>query len=118
VEQLDEEGVVQVQTSDRRGVQAPVFAAVGPMQFDVVIHRMEHEFSAPVHLDFLPYTLARLTDQAGADALNGSRIAQGEAMTRTKDGATLALFPDKWKLGTFERTFPDAHLEPLIAAHE
>ena len=36
IAQLDEEGVVQVLVSDVRGDQAPVLAAVGPMQFDVV----------------------------------------------------------------------------------
>ena len=47
------EGVVQVLRSDLRGDQAPVLAAVGPMQFEVVEHRMEHEFSAPVDLERL-----------------------------------------------------------------
>ena len=50
IEQLDSEGVVQVLASDVRGEQAPVLAAVGPLQFDVVTHRMEHEFRAPVEL--------------------------------------------------------------------
>ena len=40
IEQLEQEGVVQVLRSDRRGDQAPVLAAVGPMQFEVVDHRM------------------------------------------------------------------------------
>ena len=36
IEQLDQEGVVQVLRSDLRGDQSPVLAAVGPMQFEVV----------------------------------------------------------------------------------
>ena len=47
IEQLDQEGVVQVLRSDLRGDQAPVLAAVGPMQFEVAEHRMGHEFGAP-----------------------------------------------------------------------
>jgi peptide chain release factor 3 len=54
IEQLDSEGVVQVLRSDRRGDQAPVLAVVGPMQFEVATHRMEHEFGAPVELERLP----------------------------------------------------------------
>src|SRR6478735_11940912 len=38
IEQLEQEGVVQVLRSDRRGDQAPVLAAVGPMQFEVATH--------------------------------------------------------------------------------
>ncbi|WP_103501141.1 MULTISPECIES: peptide chain release factor 3 [unclassified Streptomyces] len=118
IAQLDEEGVVQVLVSDARGEQAPVLAAVGPMQFDVVRHRMEHEFSSQVRLEMLPYHLARATDAAGGLALNRSRLVHGEAMTRVKDGVTLALFPSRWHVGSFEREFPDLPLEPLIAAHE
>ena len=60
IEQLEQEGTVQVLRSDLRGDQAPVLAAVGPMQFEVAEHRMAGEFSAPVRLDRLEYTLARL----------------------------------------------------------
>ncbi len=118
IAQLDEEGVVQVLVSDLRGDQAPVLAAVGPMQFDVVSARMAGEFSAAVKLEMLPYRLARATDAAGAEALNRSRIVRGEALTRIRDKAQLALFPDRWQAGSFEREFPAARLDHLIAAHE
>ena len=65
IDQLDTEGVVQVLASDLRGDQAPVLAAVGPLQFDVVLHRLEHEFGARSELDQLGYELARQTDEDG-----------------------------------------------------
>lgn len=117
IAQLDEEGVVQVLVSDLRGEQAPVLAAVGPMQFDVVAARMAGEFSAPVRLEPLPYALARATDAAGAAGLNRSRLVKGEALTRVRDTAQLALFPDRWQAANFARAFPDSPLEPLLAAH-
>src|SRR5208282_6483232 len=84
IDQLDTEGVVQVLASDLRGDQAPVLAAVGPLQFDVVLHRLEHEFGARSELDRLDYTIARLTDEAGVTALAGARGA--EVLTRRLDG--------------------------------
>lgn len=117
IAQLDEEGVVQVLVSDLRGDQAPVLAAVGPMQFDVVTARMAGEFSAPVRLEELPYRLARGTDTVGAEALNRSRLVKGEAMTRLRDKAQLALFPDRWQAASFEREFPAVRLDHLVAAH-
>jgi peptide chain release factor 3 len=113
IEQLDTEGVVQVLSSDLRGDQAPVLAAVGPLQFDVVQHRLEHEFGAKADLDHLDYSLARRTDAAGADALRGQRSV--EVLTRRLDGAILALFSDKWRLGQVEREKAGIMLEPLIA---
>ena len=50
ITQLDEEGVVQVLRDLDQGDRAPVLAAVGPMQFDVAVHRLENEFGAPVEL--------------------------------------------------------------------
>ena len=113
IEQLDTEGVVQVLSSDLRGDQAPVLAAVGPLQFDVVLHRLEHEFGARADLDHLDYALARRTDADGARALAGQRAT--EVLTRRHDGALLALFSDKWRLGQVRREHPDILLEPLIA---
>ena len=113
IDQLDTEGVVQVLSSDVRGDQAPVLAAVGPLQFDVVLHRLEHEFGARSELDRLDYEIARLTDAAGAEALKGLRGA--EVLTRRLDGALLALFADKWRLNAITRDHPTVKLEALLA---
>jgi peptide chain release factor 3 len=113
IEQLDQEGVVQVLRSDLRGAQNPVLAAVGPMQFEVVLARMEAEFKAPVRLEQLAYTVARRTDPAGAAALAGVR--QIEVMERS-DGTRLVLFPDKWRVTAVTRDHPDVMLEALPAS--
>jgi len=36
-------------------------------------------------------------------------------LTRRHDGAILALFSDKWRLGQIQREHPGIMLEPLIA---
>ena len=113
IEQLDQEGVVQVLRSDLRGDQAPVLAAVGPMQFEVAEHRMRADFGAPVRLERLDYTLARLTTAAWLPML--SRAWSVEVLTRS-DGELLALFPDRWRLQSVQRDHPDADLHPLVAA--
>jgi len=113
IEQLEQEGVVQVLRSDRRGEQAPVFAAVGPMQFEVASHRMAAELSAPIALETLPYSVARIVDPADAEFVNKQPSA--EVLTRT-DGVMLALFSTKWRLEGFQRDNPDVHLTSLVAA--
>ncbi|WP_319447244.1 MULTISPECIES: peptide chain release factor 3 [unclassified Mycobacterium] len=113
IEQLEQEGVVQVLRSDKRGDQAPVFAAVGPMQFEVATHRMAAELSAPISLESLPYTVARIVDPEDADFLN--RQPSAEVLTRT-DGVMLALFSTSWRLEGFQRDNPNVHLRSLVAA--
>jgi peptide chain release factor 3 len=112
IDQLDSEGVVQVLRSDLRGQQSPVLAAVGPMQFEVAVARMESEFGAPIRLETLGYTQARRTDAASAAELDAVRGI--EVMARN-DGTLLVLAPDKWRIGVVERDHPDLTLEPLIA---
>jgi peptide chain release factor 3 len=114
IEQLEQEGVVQVLRSDRRGDQAPVLAAVGPMQFEVAQHRMAGEFAAPVELTPLEYSIARLTDAASEPVLN--RESGVEVLTRAGDGALLALVAGRWRLDRLQREHPGCRLEPLIAA--
>jgi peptide chain release factor 3 len=113
IEQLDQEGVVQVLRSDLRGDQSPVLAAVGPMQFEVLTARMESEFNAPVRLEPLDYTVARRTRAEHAMKLGNLRGV--EVLVRS-DGAHLALFPDKWRAQTVARDHPDLHLEQLPAS--
>jgi peptide chain release factor 3 len=113
IEQLDSEGVIQVLVSDLRGDQAPVLAAVGPLQFEVVTSRLEAEFRAPVTLEHLGYTITRRTDEAGAALLAGQ--SEVEVLTRRADGALLAVFSNKWRMETVRRKFDDLVLEPLPA---
>ncbi|MCP2627391.1 peptide chain release factor 3 [Mycolicibacterium smegmatis] len=113
IEQLEQEGAVQVLRSDKRGEQAPVFAAVGPMQFEVASHRMATELSAPISLEPLPYQVARIVDPEDADFMN--RQPSAEVMTRS-DGVMLVLFSTPWRLEGFQRDNPDIKLRSLVAS--
>lgn len=113
IEQLEQEGVVQVLRSDKRGDQAPVFAAVGPMQFEVAAHRMATELSAPIALESLPYQVARVVRPEDAEFVN--RQVSCEVLTRT-DGVMLVLFSTPWRLEGFQRDNPDIKLGSLVAA--
>lgn len=110
IEQLDQEGVIQVLRSERRSHQTPVLAAVGPMQFEVVSHRMEREFRAPVRLESLPYTFARRTRTQDISLIE--RRTGVEVVAR-QDGTQLALFSDPWQVKWVLRDYPEVVLESL-----
>ncbi|MGN0062801.1 MAG: peptide chain release factor 3 [Nocardioides sp.] len=112
IEQLDQEGVVQVLRSDLRGDQSPVLAAVGPLQFEVVEDRMLHEFNSPIRLSRLDYQVARITDAEGALGLRGKRGC--EVLQRT-DGTYVALFTDQWRASATARDNPEILLEAMPA---
>jgi peptide chain release factor 3 len=112
IAQLDEEGVVQVLRDPDTGDQAPVLAAVGPMQFDVAVHRLENEFGAPVELSPTTYTVARRTDAASAPLLRGMR---GVDVLGRSDGTLIAVFESTYWLDRLVADQPELVLEPLVA---
>jgi peptide chain release factor 3 len=112
ITELDGEGVIQLLRSDLRGNQSPVLAAVGPMQFEVVSHRMNADFHAEVELESLPYSLAQRTDSASAAWLNRQRDVE---VLERPDGTLLAVFTDLWRVRSILREHPEVMLEPLTA---
>jgi peptide chain release factor 3 len=112
IAQLDEEGVVQVLRDEALGDQAPMLAAVGPMQFEVAVHRLENEFGAPVELSPTAYSVARRTDAESAPAL---RSMTGVTVLARSDGALLALFESPYWLHRVESEQPELTLARLVA---
>jgi peptide chain release factor 3 len=103
IEQLDTEGVIQVMRSSARGDGAPVLGAVGPLQFEVVEDRMKNDFGSPIRYETLPFEVARVVLEDGAELLAKER--QVEIFTRS-DGALLALFSTAWRLQALQRQHP------------
>jgi len=115
IAQLDEEGVVQVLRDLDLGDQAPMLAAVGPMQFDVAVHRLENEFGAPVELSPTSYSVARLTDAESAPTL---RAMRGVDVLARSNGTLVAVFESQYWLDRLVGEQPDLHLEPMVAGDQ
>ena len=109
VAQLDEEGVVQVLRDPDLGDQAPVFAAVGPMQLEVAMWRLENEFGAPTELLPTAYTVARRTDEASAPAL---RALPGVDVLSRADGTLLRAVREPLLAGPGRGRAPRPHPRP------
>jgi peptide chain release factor 3 len=59
VQQLSEEGAVQIFIDPRVGEQDPIIGVVGELQFDVLLYRLNDEYGLDVRLERLPFTVAR-----------------------------------------------------------
>ena len=112
LEQLDEEGVVQVLRDPDLGDTAPVLAAVGQLQLEVFAHRIEAEFGAPTELTGSPYVAIRLTDARSAEVL---RTMSGVRVLNRGDGAVVALFESVYRLQRLEAEDNGLSLVPILA---
>ncbi len=111
IEQLDEEGVVQVLRHPDLGDQAPLLAAVGRLQFDVAEWRMEREFGSPVRFEPVGWDTARGTDEVSAAELAAMRDV---SIYRRSTGAPLALFRSRFVAERIERDHPELRLDTIL----
>jgi peptide chain release factor 3 len=112
LDQLNEEGVVQVLKDPDWGDASPVLAAVGQLQFDVFANRLDIEFNAPIEIISAPYQAIRLTDRESADSL---REKPGVRILARLDGRLVALFENKYALARIEQNEPELTLDHIIA---
>jgi peptide chain release factor 3 len=110
--QLEEEGVVQVLRDERLADPTPTLAAVGPLQFEVAAHRLEHEFGSPVELSGTSFRIARRTDEASSGPL--ALQAGVTVLRRQRDHALLALFENPYRLERLRRDHPELALGPVL----
>jgi len=110
LDQLAAEGVVQV-PHRHGGDPTPILAAVGAMQFEVLVHRLEHEFGAPVDLDPPSSRAVRRTDPATAASLSGT---PGVEILERADGTPLALFAKPYRLDRIVMDHPEWTLDPIV----
>ncbi len=111
IDHLDQEGVIQVLRTNAGGDREPILGAVGQMQFDVALHRLENEFGAKVIFEATPYTVARRTTAGDIDLLGRLRDV---AVARRANGEILALFTSRHRVESTLRTHPDLTLEPIL----
>ena len=95
--QLSEEGAAQVFYEDVQAGHTPIVGAVGLLQFDVLLHRLEGEYGAKARLERLPYTHARWVEGPEPEI---RRVARGEGRLLVFDSKErpLILFSSQWAL--------------------
>ena len=105
LDQLSEEGAVQVFHDPDRMERDPVLGAVGVLQFEVIQHRLRAEYGAEISYARLPFTLARWVEGEGFEA---RRFDDPPSVASLVDleGRPLVLFQSPWHLERAQRENP------------
>jgi peptide chain release factor 3 len=95
--QLAEEGAVQVFYQESMAGPVPIVGAVGQLQFDVLLHRLENEYGVRAALEPMSFRVARWV-RGPDEAIE--RLAEGRSRLRLYDtkGGSILLFEDEWAL--------------------
>jgi len=109
--QLLNEGVIQVFHLPETVSTAPLLGAVGALQFDVVLYRLESEYNAPARLEPASYQLIRWLDpQMTQPEVEKLYFGTGVQYARDILGNLVMLFPNKWTMDYFVEKNPNATL--------
>ena len=116
MDQLLQEGVIQVFHLRNAGQRVPLLAAVGPLQFEVVQYRLESEYGAPSRLEAAPWELLKwLPHGTTADQLDALKLPTGCRIAEDSALQPVILFPTPWTLDYFHKQNPQLPLFDLSA---
>ncbi len=112
LDQLAEEGTIQVFRQPGKGTLDVVVGAVGILQFEVLKFRLEHEYNVEVSLRRLDFQHARWIEsdnEIDEDELNRADYLK---VLIDRDDLPLLLIRNNWALNFTRQQYPDLRLLP------
>lgn len=95
--QLSEEGTIQVFKQVDIGVEEFIVGAVGVLQFDVLEHRLMHEYGVELKISKLPHKFARWLVDTGKDPRD-LNLTSSTVIARDKGERYVLIFENQWSI--------------------
>ncbi|MCI8370893.1 MAG: peptide chain release factor 3 [Lachnospiraceae bacterium] len=98
VEQIAQEGAIQIFREVNSGMEEIIVGVVGVLQFDVLKYRLENEYNVEIRMEKLPYEHIRWIENEEIDI---DRLTGTSDMKKIQDlkGRPLLLFINAWSVG-------------------
>jgi peptide chain release factor 3 len=100
LQQLSEEGAAQVFYAESITGPAPIVGAVGKLQFDVLLHRLENEYGVKARLEGMSYRHARWVEGPMPEIERVANGGYGRALVYDSKEKPLILFDSEWTMKT------------------
>ncbi|MDB4638492.1 peptide chain release factor 3 [bacterium] len=120
VNELREEGAVQILYDIDESKRDPILAAVGQLQLEVVQHRLEHEYGVETRLEPLGYQVARWVTGGWPELEKLGRIFNCKTV-RDAWNRPVLLFKNEWNLNQLNQDHPEFELSnvaPVVSGVE
>jgi peptide chain release factor 3 len=112
IQELREEGAVQIMYSVDDFKRDPILAAVGQLQFEVVQFRMLSEYGVETTLEALPYNLARWV-AGGWEAIEKAGRIFNTLTVKDNWNRPVLLFKNEWNLQQVNEDHPQLQLNKI-----
>jgi peptide chain release factor 3 len=113
LEHLLQEGVAQVFSLGDGAQRIPLLGAVGPLQFEVLQHRLQFEYGAETRFETAPWSVARWAVKTPPETLNEASLPSGSRRAQDANGNIVLLFPKEWEYAYFLKNNPKITLSRL-----
>ena len=120
VNELREEGAVQILYDTDESKRDPILAAVGQLQLEVVQHRLENEYGVETRLEPLGYQVARWVTGGWPELERLGRIFNCKTV-RDAWNRPVLLFKNEWNLNQLNQDHPEFELSnvaPVVSGVE
>ncbi|MCX7747666.1 MAG: peptide chain release factor 3 [Clostridia bacterium] len=97
INQLSEEGAIQVFKQIDIGIEALIIGAVGALQFEVLEHRLKFEYGVNIKLQHLPYKHARWIEGSDIDPRK-LNLTSSTLIAEDKEERYVLLFENEWSI--------------------
>jgi peptide chain release factor 3 len=105
LDQLLQEGVIQVFHLKDSGIKVPLLGAVGPLQFEVVQYRLQSEYGAESRLESAPWALVKwLSAAVRSEEIESFKLPTGSRLATDSANQPAILFPNEWSAKYFSET--------------
>ncbi|MBK1825798.1 peptide chain release factor 3 [Haloferula rosea] len=104
LQQMLKEGVVtEFKPLDTTGAYVPLLGAVGPLQFEVMQHRLQGEYDAETRIEPASWSYARWMRKKEGETTPEDlpELSMDVRLVRDAHGHLVALIPSEWTLRTF-----------------
>ncbi|AUC59951.1 peptide chain release factor 3 [Cyanobacterium sp. HL-69] len=112
VQELQEEGAVQIMYSKDEFIRDPILAAVGQLQFEVVQHRLLNEYNVDSRLEPMSYGAARWVIDGWEALEKVGRLFNTMVVKDSLDRPVL-LFKNEWNINQVQGDHPDLRLSAI-----
>lgn len=109
IDQLSEEGAIQVFKQIDIGIEALIIGVVGALQFEVLEYRLKNEYGVQLRLQNLPYRHARWIENEGLDPRK-LNLPSTAVIVEDKLGRNAILFENEWSIRMAEERNKDLKL--------
>ncbi len=112
INQLAEEGTIQVYKRPNIGVEELIIGVVGALQFEVLEYRLKHEYGVDILMERTPYRYLRWVEMDNFDPSTFS-VTMDTMIVEDQDERPVLLFANEWSITRIKERNKNVELKEI-----